>query len=220
MIDRVFLIDDDESFLRSMERRLFAYGLQVQSFRSAEDFLSQVPLDCEGCILLDVHMPGMTGFDLQDQLNAARSCLPVIFISGMGDIPKTVKAMKNGAESFLTKVIDTRTLLETINKALLRCRNNRKKQGELAKKRQQILQLSLRELQVFAALLKGWSNRQIAEHLQLAERTVKYHRTMLSRRYGINSPVEMMKIIMEAEISESDLEEWISNRDSNRNPEQ
>lgn len=220
MIDQVFLIDDDESFLRSMQRRLFAYGLQVQSFRSAQEFLSQVPLDCEGCILLDIQMPVMTGFDLQDHLNATDSCLPIIFISGKGDIPTTVKAMKNGAESVLTKVIDTRTLLEAINKALLRCRKNRTEQRELTKKREQILQLSLRELQVFAALLKGWSNRQIAEHIQLAERTVKYHRTMLSRRYGFNSPVEMMKIMMEAELSESDLEEWISNYDSNRDPEQ
>lgn len=210
----VFLIDDDESFLKSMERRLFAYGMKVRCFRSATEFLFAYSPDMEGVILTDLQMPGMSGFDLQDELNSREATISIVFISGKGDIPTSVRAVKNGAESFLTKMIDTTTLLETINKAMQSGRRRKQAQDARSKIRQQIENLTTRELQVVLGLLKGWSNRQIADEINLAERTVKYHRTMISRRYSIKSPVEIARMVWTAGINESQLEQMIQERTS------
>jgi FixJ family two-component response regulator len=208
----IFLIDDDESFLRSMERRLFAYGMNVRSFRSATEFLFAYSPDMEGVILTDLHMPGMSGFDLQDELNRRNASISLVFISGKGDIPTSVRAMKAGADSFLTKMIDTATLLETINKAIQSGSKRRRMVESRKNILEQIQSLSKRELQVVLGLLRGQSNREIADGISLAERTVKYHRTMLSRRYSIKTPVEIARMVWSAGLDETHIEKMINDR--------
>lgn len=188
----VFLVDDDASVRRALARLLKTSGHDVETFASAEDFARRDHAISEGCIVLDVRMQGMDGMTLQQQL-AAESCpLPIVFLTGHGDIPMSVQAMKLGAEDFLTKPVDEGLLLAAVQRALER---NRRQQGALEERntiRHRLNQLSARESEVLRCLLTGAMNKEIADHLGIVEKTVKVHRGRVLEKMGVHSVAELV----------------------------
>jgi FixJ family two-component response regulator len=199
----VFIIDDDASFLRSVSRLLRAVGHSVETFESAKAFLNRIEPEMPGCVVADLQMPGMDGLELQEALGRSANPLPVVFLTGQGDIPATVSAMKSGAEDFLTKRAPKRVLLEAVERALER--GQRERQAR-ARRRELLLrfeELSQRELQVLQHVVKGEMNKEIATELAINERTVKLHRTNLTRKLNVNSVAELTRLADEAGIFKS-----------------
>jgi FixJ family two-component response regulator len=201
----VHLIDDDESFLRSMARRLRSHGLNVATWNSAAEFLLRPDQDAPGCVLTDLQMPARDGFELQRNLAASSNPLPLIFISGKGDIPSTVRAMRAGAEDFLTKRTETAELLAAIHRALDRDAQERISRGQQNASRELIDSLSGRELQMLLGIIQGLSNRQMSENYGVAERTVKHYRTLLTRRLDIYTSVDLCRLVQEAGLTPDDI---------------
>lgn len=201
----VHLIDDDESFLRSMARRLRSHGLNVATWNSAAEFLLRPEPNAPGCVLTDLQMPGRDGFELQRILATSPNPLPLIFISGKGDIPATVRAMRAGAEDSLTKRAGTSELLAAIQRALDRDTSERTSRGQQNSSRQLIDSLSGRELQILLGIIQGLSNRQMVENYGLAERTVKHYRTQLTRKLDRYTTVELCRIVQDAGLTPESL---------------
>lgn len=172
----MFIVDDDEDVRKSLSRLLRAHGLNVQAFSSAQEFLEHSTFSGKGCALLDFHMPEINGIELQSEISRLGITLPVIFLSGKGDIPTSVLAMKQGAVDFLIKPVDEKNLLEAIEKAL------KKQEAEISKKTSSdavaacLNQLTLHEREVLNLVIQGLLNKQIAFELGIAEKTVKAHR--------------------------------------------
>ena len=190
----VHVIDDDASWRRSVERLLAAAGYRVALHESAEAFLAIPELDAPGCILLDMRMPGLTGLQLQQRLLESRQPIPIVFISGHGDIPSTVLAMKSGAETFLTKPVDTDVLLKTIEQAMLRSREEHDRRGQLDALRSRVDSLTPTERKVFAMVVRGTLNKRIAVELGTAERTVKWHRQHIMQKLQAGSLAELVSL--------------------------
>src|SRR5262249_35333563 len=169
----IHLVDDDSAFRTAISRLLGAAGYQVAVYESADEFLRQAASVDDGCILLDVRMPGLTGPDLQDRLNDMDCILPIIFLTGHGDIPMSVKAVKAGAEDFLSKPVSKQTLLEAVERALARCRQKREQRDQADRLRALIAELTPREHQVFMLVVRGKLNKQIADEVGTSEWTVK-----------------------------------------------
>jgi FixJ family two-component response regulator len=194
----VFVVDDDASFLKSVSRLLRAAGYSVQAFESAEIFLDQLVPEMSGCVLLDLQMPGLNGLELQEALAKSANPLPVVFLSAQGDIPTTVQAMRRGAEDFLTKLSPKEKLLDAVRRALLRGAQERKERGRLEELRRRFDALTPRELEVLEHVVRGKLNKQIAYDLGINERTVKLHRTNLTRRLQVQSVAELTRLVEEA----------------------
>jgi FixJ family two-component response regulator len=190
----VFVIDDDPSVCRSIERLLQPAGFKVQSFRSAAQFLPQGRPPGPACIILDVQLPGLSGLDLQRELTNSGIQLPIIFITGHGDIPMTVRAMKGGAVEFLTKPFHGAQLLSVIRAALERDRTMLKQQIEAAQLRCRYDLLTAREREVLALLVRGLLNKQIAGELATTERTIKFHRANIMRKMQAESVADLVKM--------------------------
>jgi FixJ family two-component response regulator len=190
----VHVIDDDASWRRSVERLLAAEGYRVALHESAEAFLATAELDAPGCILLDMRMPGLTGLQLQQHLLERRQPIPIVFISGHGDIPSTVLAMKSGAETFLTKPVDADVLLKTIEQAMLRSREEHDRRGQLDALRSRVDSLTPTERKVFAMVVRGTLNKRIAVELGTAERTVKWHRQHIMQKLQAGSLAELVSL--------------------------
>ena len=183
----VFIVDDDASFLKSVSRLLRSAGFPVQTFESATSFLAQLGPDLAGCVLADLHMPGLNGLELQAALMKSSNPLPIVFLSAQGDIPTTVNAMRHGAEDFLTKLCSKESLLDAVRRALSR--------GAAERNRRQCLALlSSRELEVLDRVVRGRLNKQIAGDLGINIRTVKLHRTNLTRKLGVQSVAELTRL--------------------------
>lgn len=196
----VYIVDDDISFLAAISRLLQAAGFAVKPFSSARDFLAQRDADAPGCVLADLQMPGMNGLDLQLALAQTLNPLPILFLTGHGDIPSTVRAMRGGAEDFLEKRAPREKILDAVNRSLARnaCeRESRARQGEL---RAQFEALSKRELEVLAHVVQGRLNKQIAADLGIHERTVKLHRTAVTTKLGVQSVAELTRVTLQAGI--------------------
>ena len=197
----VYVVDDDVSFLTSIERMLRASGYTVKSFTSAADLLEQRATQTPACVVADLQMPGMNGLALQRALAQSENAMPIVFLSGEGDIPVTVRAMRNGAEDFLTKTAPKEALLAAIERALQR---DTRERGDRVRKRElqmRFSRLTTRENDVLEHVLRGRLNKQIAADLGINERSVKRHRTCLMRKLGINSVAELVKIAAEADWS-------------------
>ncbi len=194
----VRIVDDDVSFLRAVARMLRASGFVVKTFVSAVDFLARPELDVPGCILVDLQMPGLSGLDLQEALAKAGHMLPVIFLSGQGDIPTTVQAMRKGAEDFLTKLAPKEELIDAVKRALKRDASERAERARLELLRAPFSALTPRELEVLKHVVRGRLNKQIAYDLDIHERTVKLHRTAITTKLGVHSTAELTKLWMEA----------------------
>jgi FixJ family two-component response regulator len=190
----VFVIDDDPSMRRSLEGLLRSVGHEVRLFSSAPEFLQAVRSDAPGCLVLDVRLPGMSGLAFQQELTKAGFALPVIFITGHGDVPMTVRAMKAGAIEFLTKPFDDQVLLDAIHAALERDRARRRDDASQAALRTHYSELTDRERQVMGHVVAGWVNKRIAAELGLSVVTVKVHRGQVMRKMQAKSVAELVRM--------------------------
>ncbi len=191
----IFIIDDDSSIRKSLTMLLESVGYQVVCFESAMEFLkSNTKRLKDSCILLDVKMPGLDGLELQKELSAINSSTPIIFITGHGDIPMSVQAMKEGAVNFLAKPFDDSQLLQSIEEALSLSRESFDRQFNLDQTKQKMDKLSPRENEVLKYLIAGWLNKQIAFELHISERTVKAHRKQILDKMEIKSMAELVRL--------------------------
>jgi FixJ family two-component response regulator len=190
----VFVIDDDPDLRASVGRLLRSLGLGVQLFASISDFLKSEPPDGPTCLVLDVRLPGESGLDLQRELAAAHRKLPIIFITGHGDIPMSVQAMKGGAIEFLTKPFRDQDLLDAVEAGLARDRARRESDRALAALRERFDTLSSREREIMLHVVAGRLNKQIANDIGIAESTVKVHRTHLMRKMRAHSLPELSRM--------------------------
>ena len=172
----VFIVDDDASVRRSIEDLLSSVALQSKAFATPQEFLDSKRVDCPGCLVLDVRLPGMSGLDCQRRLAEAGVSIPIIFITGHGDVPVTVRAMKSGAVEFLTKPFRPQELLDAVQLALDRDRKLREKRRETAEVRKRYETLTAREREVMELVVSGLLNKQVAAKLGTGEHTVKIHR--------------------------------------------
>jgi len=190
----VHVIDDDASWRVSVERLMSAAGYRVALYESAESFLESARVDGPGCILLDLRMPGLTGLQLQQRLVEMQQQLPVIFLSGHGDIPTSVVAMKTGADDFLTKPVDTDVLLNAVERAIVRDREGNDRRAKLEAMRSRVDALTPTERKVFALVVRGMLNKTIAAELGTAERTIKWHRQHIMQKLQLDSLAEMVSL--------------------------
>jgi FixJ family two-component response regulator len=190
----VFVVDDDLSFRRSVERLIRLAGFKVQPFASAREFLSAEIPDLPACLVSDVRMPGLSGLDLQRELSRIGRPIPIIFITGHGDIPMSVRAIKAGAVDFLTKPFHERELLAAIEQALERDRVARIEHEKLAELRGRYESLTPRERQVMTHVVSGLLNKQIAAKLNTVEKTVKFHRAHLMEKMAAGSVAELVRL--------------------------
>jgi FixJ family two-component response regulator len=172
----VFIVDDDVSMRRSIQDLLSSVALRSEAFATPQEFLDSKRLDWSGCLVLDVRLPGMSGLDCQRRLAEAGVSIPIIFITGHGDVPMTVQAMKSGAVEFLTKPFRPQDLLDAVQQALDRDRKSREKRRETAEVRNRYERLTTREREVMELVVSGLLNKQIAAKLGTGEHTVKIHR--------------------------------------------
>lgn len=189
----VFIVDDDASFRKGVVRLLRSNGVASESFGSAEDFLGCGLADRAGCIVLDVHMPGLSGLDLQQELARLDCTMPVVFLTGRGDIPMSVQAMKAGAADFLTKPVDEEALLAAIRRALASNERRRKEREQVEEIRSRVRALTEREHEVMRHVISGDLNKQIAGDLAIAEKTVKVHRARVMEKMGVDSVAELVR---------------------------
>jgi RNA polymerase sigma factor (sigma-70 family) len=200
-IPMIFVVDDDPSVRKSLERLMKSVGFKVETFVSAEEFLQRKPYSGPSCLVLDVRMPGLSGIDLQKELAQKEISLPIVFITGHGDIPMSVKAMKDGAVDFLPKPFDEKDLLSAIDQAIDRDVQSRKQQIEKAIIQRRLDTLTPREYQVLRWLITGMLNKQIAYELGITEKTVKVHRSRVMRKMGIVSVAELVRLAQKVEIT-------------------
>jgi FixJ family two-component response regulator len=191
----VHVVDDDASFRIAIERRLKKAGYDVATYGTAQQLLDRLPGDgAPGCILLDVQIPGLTGPELQERLGQLGSVLPIVFLTGHGDIPMSVRAIKAGAEDFLTKPISSGDLLHAIEKALAHHEVLLDQREKLDAMRDRIASLTPREREVFELVVRGKINKQIAFELGTTERTIKAHRHSVMEKMQVRSLAELVSI--------------------------
>ena len=191
----VLIIDDDVELRNSLERLLRSMGLGAQLFASISDFLASAPPDGPTCLVLDVRLPGQSGLDFQRELAAANRELPIIFITGHGDIPMSVQAMKGGAIEFLTKPFRDQDLLDAIQLGLSRDRDRRENDKALASLRERFGSLSPREREIMIQVARGRLSKQIAGDIGIAEATVKVHRSRAMRKMNVRSLPELGRMV-------------------------
>jgi FixJ family two-component response regulator len=190
----VFVIDDDASMREAISRLLAAVGLAVKPFSSAKEFLSSGLPDIPGCVVLDVRLPGLSGLDLQREMVARGIHVPVVFITGHGDIPMSVQAMKAGAVEFLTKPFRDQDLLDAVRSGIHRDRKARKERAEMAELRSALEQLTQREREVMSLVVSGLLNKQIAMRLGASEKTIKIHRSHVMQKMHADSLADLVKM--------------------------
>jgi FixJ family two-component response regulator len=189
----VYVIDDDASVRNGLSNLFRSVDLRVEAFSSAAEFLSKRP-DAVSCLVLDVRLPGLGGLDLQRELAAANIAIPIIFLTGHGDIPMTVQAMKAGAVEFLTKPFREQDLLDAVTLALTRDRSRRQSEGTVSALRARFESLTARERQVLALVTKGLMNKNIAVEIDVSEITVKVYRRSLMTKMGARTFAELVRM--------------------------
>jgi len=196
----VHLVDDDASFLSALSRFLRASGFSVERYASATDFLSRRRNGVPGCVLVDLQMPGLNGLDLQAALASSPDPLPIVFLTAHGDIPTSVRAIKQGAEDFLTKRAPREKLLAAVKRALERDARERERRVRLQALRSRLDTVTTREREVLARVVQGKLNKEIAAELGIHERTVKLHRTAITTKLEVQSAAQLTRLTQEAGI--------------------
>jgi len=190
----VYVVDDDDLFRRSTERLIRAAGFNVQPFTSARDFLKNPRPQGPACLVLDVRMPGLSGIDLQRELTQSGIDIPIIFITGHGDIPMSVRAMKAGATEFLTKPFKGRVLLDAVRSAVEKDRAALQRQFETRNLRERYEYLTPREREVMTLVAAGLLNKQVAGKLNTTEATIKFHRAHIMKKMGADSLADLIRM--------------------------
>jgi RNA polymerase sigma factor (sigma-70 family) len=190
----VYVVDDDASVRKSFGRLLRTAGYQVETFASADEFLSH-PLAIEpGCLLLDLKMPGRNGLELQEALVAARKAIPIIFVTGHGDVSTSVRAMKGGAVDFLTKPYSAEDLLEAVERAMAKDKRDRRERAQLTDLESRARLLTPREAEVLRLVVRGLLNKQVAAELGISEKTVKVHRARVMQKMRADSMADLVRM--------------------------
>lgn len=196
----VYVVDDDPSVRAGLSRLLQSMGLTVKTFASAREFLEQAVSEEPGCLIVDLRMPAMNGLELQEQLMTRNLNLPVIFLTGYGTVPASVRAMKRGAVDFLEKPVDDQVLLDAIYQALEKDRENRRNQAEVKSIQDRLKSLTPREYEVFTLITTGLLNKQVAYELGTAEKTIKVHRARIMEKMHCESLAQLVRLAEKAGI--------------------
>ncbi len=197
----VFVIDNDASVCRGLSRLLRSAGYETEAFLSATDYLEREPFDGVGCLILDIRMPQLSGTELQLRLNEQHSDLPIIFLTGHGDLPMGIEAMKRGAEDFLSKPVDEVALLDAVKRALVRHSAVRGQRQQLAAAQARLDTLTPREFEVLQSILGGAINKTIAADLSISEKTVKAHRAKVMTKMAASTAAELGGICASLDIT-------------------
>jgi two-component system, LuxR family, response regulator FixJ len=193
----VFVVDDDEAVRNSLRLLLKSVGLAASTLPTAQEFLSTYRPNQPGCLVLDVRMPGMSGMELQQQLNIRGAVIPVIFISGHGDIPMAVEAMQQGAFDFLQKPFRDQDLIDRIQRALAKDQTNRAELAERTRTHERFESLTPREREVLALVTSGKPNKVMAGDLGVSQRTVEIHRARVMEKMGASSLAQLVRMVMD-----------------------
>jgi two-component system, LuxR family, response regulator FixJ len=202
-IPTVFVVDDDEGVRNSLRFLLKSVGLNTRALASAGEFLEEYKHNQPGCLVLDVRMPGMSGIELQQQLNLRGAALPVIFITGHGDIPMAVEAMQQGAFDFLQKPFRDQDLIDRIQRALERDARNRTALAQHARIRERLESLTPREREVLTLMTRGKPNKVMAAELGVSQRTVEIHRARVMEKTGADSLAHLVRMVMDLEAEQA-----------------
>jgi FixJ family two-component response regulator len=197
-ITTVFVVDDDEAVRTSLKLLLRSVGLPVETAASAQEFLDRFDAERPGCLVLDIRMPGLSGLELQERLNAMHAMIPVVFITGHGDVPMAVEAMQHGAVDFIQKPFRDQDLLDRINQALEKDRDNRAGLRERDNIRAHIADLTPREKEVLDLVTAGKANKVIAGDLDVSQRTVEIHRARVMEKMGASSLAHLVRMVIAA----------------------
>ncbi|HXQ31162.1 MAG TPA: response regulator FixJ [Steroidobacteraceae bacterium] len=195
----VFVVDDDDAVRTSLRLLLKSVGLPVETFASAQEFLDAFDAERAGCLVLDIRMPGMSGLELQQRLNEIHAIIPIVFITGHGDVPMAVEAMQHGAVDFIQKPFRDQDLIDRINQALEKDRENRAGLKERDAIRRRMQQLTPREREVLNLVTQGKANKVIAGDLNVSQRTVEIHRARVMEKMGASSLAYLVRMVIEAE---------------------
>ena len=198
---KVFLVDDEPELCRALARLLQAEGLEVEAFHSAAALLARISNEDIGCVVLDIAMAGLDGFELQQRLAQSRGRLPIVFLTGRGDIPMSVRAMKAGAIDFLTKPVKRADLLRAVHVALEQAEAQETLERATAEVRVRFAQLTPREREVFAHVISGKLNKVIAARLGTSEQTIKVHRGRVMEKLGVASVAELVRVGQQLDVS-------------------
>jgi FixJ family two-component response regulator len=190
----VYVVDDDPEVLKAIERLLQSSGLNVATFPSPQQFLERYDRNAPGCVVLDLALPGLSGLELQRVLEQQASLIPIVFLTGRGDIASSVKAMKHGAADFLTKPVDDAELIVAVLEALARDEGLRRARAEQERVAKRLATLTERERQVLEQIVAGKLNKQIAAELGTVEKTIKFHRANLMRKMGVRVVADLVKV--------------------------
>jgi FixJ family two-component response regulator len=202
-IPTVVVVDDDISVRESLELLLQNEGWQPALFESAQEFLTRLPTVAPSCLILDVNLPDLSGLDIQQRISDEKSSIPIIFITGYGDIPTSVRAIKAGAAEFLTKPLDDKILIEAVRSAVLRSESNLKREGAQRQLQQRLAVLSKREREVMNLVVRGLMNKQVGFELDISEITVKAHRGRVMEKMRATTFVDLVNMAGRLGISTS-----------------
>ncbi|MBS0395265.1 MAG: response regulator transcription factor [Proteobacteria bacterium] len=195
----VFVVDDDDAVRTSLRLLLKSVGLPVETFASAQEVLDGFDAERAGCLVLDIRMPGMSGLELQQRLNEIHAIVPIVFITGHGDVPMAVEAMQHGAVDFIQKPFRDQDLIDRINQALEKDRDNRAGLKERDAIRRRMQQLTPREREVLDLVTQGKANKVIAGDLNVSQRTVEIHRARVMEKMGASSLAHLVRMVIEAD---------------------
>ena len=198
--EKIFVIDDDESVRRSLPLLLKSSDYNVETFSSSEEYLKNEQYNGTGCIILDINLGGKSGLELQEELLSKPYNLPIVFITGKGEVPESVQAIKKGAIDFLQKPFDDNQLLEAVEEAIAKSHQIKKEFDELLKIQDLLSRLTEREIEIFKYVVTGMLNKQIAYELNIAEHTVKLHRGKITEKLEVKSVAELVRIAEKAGI--------------------